>query len=116
MCRVMGFYAQDSLDCVSVRPCAVDETHSVKLAEVLVPVAVAGVSALYVDNGWQNRSMVCRMLFRGKASAKFPLTTIYSIRPWWLSTDSTLPELKVYILLRTVLLSLPCLILQWAFL
>ncbi|WP_418553182.1 phosphatase PAP2 family protein [Prevotella sp.] len=52
MCRVMGFYAQDSLDCVSVRPCAVDETHSVKLAEVLVPVAVAGVSALYVDNGW----------------------------------------------------------------
>lgn len=45
---------QDSF-CNVALPCGSDRMHSLKLKEVLIPAAIVGVSALYVDNGWLTR-------------------------------------------------------------
>lgn len=42
----------DSLHQIANLQYAVDGTHDLKLKEVLIPTAVAGVSALFVHNGW----------------------------------------------------------------
>lgn len=73
---------------VSVR-CGIDDTHNLKLKEVLIPTGVIGISALFVHNGWltkQRESIQDALSAKGRHKFKVddysqyaPMTAVYGL-------------------------------------
>lgn len=55
LCAASGVSAADSLSCDVQRRCAFDDGHRLRAVDIVVPAALVGVSALYIENGWMVR-------------------------------------------------------------
>ena len=87
LCAASGVSAADSLSCDVQRRCAFDDGHRLRAVDIVVPAALVGVSALYIENGWMVRQKrAVRYASCRRTGARCMLTTMCSIRPWWLST------------------------------
>ena len=55
LCAASGVSAADSLSCDVQRRCTFDDGHRLRAVDIVVPAALVGVSALYIENGWMVR-------------------------------------------------------------
>ena len=55
LCAASGVRAADSLSCDVQRRCTLDDGHRLRAVDIVVPAALVGVSALYIENGWMVR-------------------------------------------------------------
>lgn len=77
MYYIMSLQDQDSQSCISAKPHTVDNTHNIKVTRILVPIAVTGVTALYVnDNYIITQKYDMQDAFSQKVDIRSSLTTI----------------------------------------
>lgn len=55
LCAASGVSAADSLSCDVQRRCTFDDGHRLRAVDIVMPAALVGVSALYIENGWMVR-------------------------------------------------------------
>lgn len=80
---------KDTLNNVSLPVSLTDDTHTLKWKEVVIPAALVGVSALYVENGWlKKQRMEVQDVLSAKGKNKFkaddyiqyaPMVTAYGL-------------------------------------
>lgn len=100
---------QDSLSHNTLPPCISDNTHHLKLREVLIPTAVVGTSALFVRNGWlikQKENVQDALSAKGRNKLKLdnylqysPLVAVYGLNLAGLKGKHTFKE-------RTIILAM----------
>ena len=73
---------KDSLYNVTSPSCMSDGTHTLKWEEVVIPTALVGVSALYVENGWlKKQRFEVQDVLSGKGKNKFKLDDYLQYSP-----------------------------------